>query len=60
MAPIVGSFASITIRAEPAVSASGTGVRPSFLSVLRHWPSACVWESTRFTVASVAPLMAMS
>ena len=39
-----------TMRAEPAVSASGTGFRPSLRSVLRHWPSACVWLSTCFTV----------
>ena len=31
------------MRAEPAVSASGTGFRPSLRSVLRHWPSAWVW-----------------
>ena len=48
------SCASATMRAEPAVSASGTGRRPSLRSVARHWPSACVWLSTFFTVASVA------
>ena len=32
------------MRAEPAVSASGTGAKPSLRSVLRHCPSACVWR----------------
>ena len=35
------------MRAEPAVSASGTGFRPSSISLRRHWPSACVWLRTR-------------
>ena len=50
MAASVGSLASLTMRAEPAVSASGTGFRPSSISLRRHWPSACVWLSTRLMV----------
>ena len=55
MAASVGSLASATMRAEPAVSASGTGLRPSSISLRRHWPSACVWLRTRLMVFSVAP-----
>ena len=54
MAASVGSPPSATMRAEPAVSASGTGTRPSLRKVLRHWPSAWVCESAFFTVASEA------
>ena len=46
---------SDTMRAEPAVSASGTAVRPSLRSVLRHWPSAWVCERAFLTVSSEAP-----
>ncbi len=48
------------MRAEPAVSASGTGRRPSLRSVLRHWPSAWVCDSARLTVSSEAPGSAIS
>ncbi len=50
MAASDGSLASATMRAEPAVSASGTGLKPSSISLRRHCPSACVWLRTRLTV----------
>ena len=39
------------MRAEPAVSASVTALRPSLRSVLRHWPSAWTWLWACLTVA---------
>ena len=60
MAARVGSCASATWRAEPAVSAAMTALRPSLRMVRRHWPSAWTWLSTVLMVASVAPGTAIS
>ena len=60
MAPVERSSLSETSRAEPAVSASGTGFKPSLRSVVRHCPSACVWLMTRLIVERLAPGFAMS
>ena len=38
------------------MSASGTGTIPSLRSVVRHWPSACVWLSALLIVEAGAGL----
>ena len=54
------SLASAISRAEPAVSAPITLLRPSLRMTLRHWPSAWIWLCTVSIVESVAPFGAMS
>ena len=60
MAACVGSAASATSRAAPAVSPEISGVRPSSRITLRHWPRACTWLWTVRMVSMVAPGTAIS
>ena len=55
MAACVGSPASLTSRAAPAVSPEITGVRPCSRMILRHWPSAWTWLCTVRTWSMVVP-----
>ena len=55
MAARVGSPASATSAAAPAVSATTRLRRPCRRRKSRHWPSAWTWLSTSWTSASVAP-----